>query len=179
MTMIDLDINKIKMAIQEIKTKKGDHNSVHIWLYKKYGKAKKCENKKCNNESATFDWAKLKNKEYEFKRDNFIMLCRSCHYYYDEKFKIHKKEKGSYGKKETISLFIEKNKKSIANLIKEIRMKCLITQAELADWSGVDQASISIYEKGVRKPGLKSIRKIIDVANEKAGMDIKYTDIER
>jgi predicted transcriptional regulator len=66
-----------------------------------------------------------------------------------------------------------------ADLIREIRMKCLITQAELAIWSGVNQASISTYEKGFRRPGLKSIKKIIDVANNKAGMNIKYTDIER
>jgi predicted transcriptional regulator len=64
------------------------------------------------------------------------------------------------------------------DLIKQIRMKCLITQQELSTWSGIDQSSISSYEKGVRKPGLLAIKKIVDVANSKAKMDIKYTDIE-
>lgn len=64
------------------------------------------------------------------------------------------------------------------DLVKEIRMKCLITQTELSEWTGIDQSSISTYEKGLRKPGLLAIKKMVDVANKKAGMNIKYTDIE-
>lgn len=63
------------------------------------------------------------------------------------------------------------------DLVKEIRMKCLITQSELAKWSKIDQVSISHYEAGNRKPGLIAIKKMIDVANQKAGMSVKYEDI--
>jgi predicted transcriptional regulator len=65
----------------------------------------------------------------------------------------------------------------IKDLIKEIRIKCCISQGKLAEWSGIDQTSLSYYERGKRKPGLMAIKKIIDVANERAGMSIKYTDI--
>ena len=30
-----------------------------------------------------FHWAKLKDKEYKRKRENFIQLCASCHINYD------------------------------------------------------------------------------------------------
>jgi len=57
--------------------------AVHSWLRAKHGKANKCENKKCNHKSECYDWALIKGKEYDFKRSNFKMLCRSCHKLYD------------------------------------------------------------------------------------------------
>jgi predicted transcriptional regulator len=63
------------------------------------------------------------------------------------------------------------------DLIKNIRMNCLISQTELARWLKTDQTSISYYEMGKRQPSLKTLKRTIDIANEK-GMDIKYTDIE-
>ena len=62
------------------------------------------------------------------------------------------------------------------DLIKNIRMKCLISQSELAKWLKTDQTSISYYEMGKRKPSLRTLKKTIDIANEN-GMNIKYTDI--
>lgn len=56
---------------------------VHHWLRKTFGKANKCEGERCRNNSSNYQWAKLKNKGYERNRDNFIMLCRSCHSLYD------------------------------------------------------------------------------------------------
>jgi len=66
----------------------------------------------------------------------------------------------------------------VSELIKQIRMKCLITQTELAKWSKIDQTSISAYENGTRKPGLLALKKLLDVANKRANMDIKHSDIE-
>ena len=64
------------------------------------------------------------------------------------------------------------------DLIKEIRIKCGITQRIFSEWTKIDQHSISLYERGIRKPGLLIRHKIIKIANEKAGMDIKDSDIE-
>lgn len=55
----------------------------HTWLYKNYGKANKCENALCKGKSMWFDWAKKTECEYEKKRENYWMLCRSCHRQYD------------------------------------------------------------------------------------------------
>lgn len=63
------------------------------------------------------------------------------------------------------------------DLIKNIRMHCLVSQTELGKWLKTDQTSISYYELGKRQPNLRTLKKTIDIANEK-GMNIKYTDIE-
>lgn len=57
--------------------------AVHLWLRALFGKANKCESKKCNGKCHTYNWAKIKGKEYDFKRKNFKMLCVSCHRKYD------------------------------------------------------------------------------------------------
>lgn len=57
---------------------------LHSWLRTNFGKASKCENRKCNNiHPYRYEWALLKGKKYERKRENFWMLCRKCHMYYD------------------------------------------------------------------------------------------------
>lgn len=64
------------------------------------------------------------------------------------------------------------------DLIKKIRIKCGITQSVLSEWTKIDQQSISLYERGLRKPGLLVRHKIIKIANEKAGMNVKESDID-
>ena len=59
------------------------YNAVHYWLAFNYGKACKCESKNCLKKSTNYQWAKLKDKEYNFDRNNFIQMCRSCHAKYD------------------------------------------------------------------------------------------------
>lgn len=65
---------------------KGDnvkYTTIHKWLFREYGKASKCEI--CGTtESKRYEWAKLKGKEYERKRENFWELCKSCHTIYDD-----------------------------------------------------------------------------------------------
>ena len=65
---------------------------IHWWLLSNFGKANKCENKDCLKKSISYQWAKLRHKKYEKKRENFIMLCKSCHCLYDlnEKYDITK-----------------------------------------------------------------------------------------
>ena len=62
---------------------KGDnitYETIHWWLKKNYGKATNCE--QCGS-TKNVQWAKLKGKEYERKRENFWMLCAKCHIIYD------------------------------------------------------------------------------------------------
>lgn len=57
--------------------------AIHAWLRKTFGKPNICENPKCKHSSEYYQWAKLKNKKYERKRENYIRLCHSCHTSYD------------------------------------------------------------------------------------------------
>lgn len=57
---------------------------VHIWLRKFYIKNRICEHCGLNKEGLCgTDWALIKGKNYERKRENFIELCRKCHRIYD------------------------------------------------------------------------------------------------
>ena len=60
------------------------YGGIHQWLKKEFGKANKCENPDCPyKDPKGYEWAKLKDKEYERNRKNFRMLCRGCHHKYD------------------------------------------------------------------------------------------------
>ena len=64
---------------------KNKYSRIHKWLKANFPKPYLCENIYCTGVSENYSWAKLKGKEYLKKRDNFIMLCRSCHVKYDNK----------------------------------------------------------------------------------------------
>lgn len=57
---------------------------IHLWLRKNFIKKLICEfcGKK-EKSGRKIEWAKLKNKKYERKRENFIELCCKCHRNYD------------------------------------------------------------------------------------------------
>lgn len=62
---------------------KGDdvgYDGIHTWLTREFGKGTNCEH--CG-EKRKLHWAKITDKEYERKRENFIELCSSCHKKYD------------------------------------------------------------------------------------------------
>lgn len=63
------------------------YSAIHIWLGRHYGRASVCESgiigRVCTGNSNTFEWAKLKGKDYERDRNNFIQLCKGCHNSYD------------------------------------------------------------------------------------------------
>ncbi len=65
---------------------KGDNvgrAAIHTWLKRHYGKPNTCE--KCGLiGSRNIDWAKIKGRKYERKRENFWRLCHKCHMAYDE-----------------------------------------------------------------------------------------------
>ena len=59
---------------------------IHNWLSYHHGKAFKCENELCESKNPKkFEWALLKGREYTKDRNNYIMLCPSCHRKYDYK----------------------------------------------------------------------------------------------
>jgi len=65
---------------------KGDganYFTIHSWLKRHFGKANKCEEPGCKEISNRFHWALIKGKKYIHKRENFWMLCASCHAIYD------------------------------------------------------------------------------------------------
>jgi len=83
-----------RLCANKVSAKSGDRSptwtgnkvgymGIHHWLKKNFGKANKCENSNCLNLSKKFEWAKLKSKGYQRKRENFIRLCRRCHMFYD------------------------------------------------------------------------------------------------
>jgi len=61
---------------------------IHDWLFSNFGKANECENIWCLGDKEKFHWAKLENRKYERKRDNFIQLCVKCHVRYDRGYRI-------------------------------------------------------------------------------------------
>lgn len=63
---------------------KANYFTIHSWLHRHYGKANKCEGLNCKKISKRFQWALIKGKSYIHKRENFKMLCASCHALYDE-----------------------------------------------------------------------------------------------
>ena len=70
------------------------YGGIHSWLVRMFGKANKCENLLCvyprKNKGGNivkmakrFEYALMVGKKYERKRENYIMLCPSCHRKYD------------------------------------------------------------------------------------------------
>jgi len=70
-------MSKYLKTIQGIPRKRYDQ--IHHWLRKTYGKAYKCEEPTCMGKSITYQWALNKSYDYAFNRENFTMLCKSCH----------------------------------------------------------------------------------------------------
>lgn len=71
-------------TVSNRKLRNGGYYAIHKWLEKHYGKAHKCEaGAQCRGDSIMYHWAKRQGMPYEHKRENFIMLCASCHRKYD------------------------------------------------------------------------------------------------
>lgn len=75
-----------EMARMPRKLRGGGYYAVHKWLNRNYGKADRCENPNCqaNKKYKSYQYALLKGKKYEHKRENFIMFCPKCHFAYDD-----------------------------------------------------------------------------------------------
>lgn len=78
--------NKNPLKGQENRNWRGQNASYpafHSWMLINFGKASSCESENCSRKSKTYDWALIHGKNYDHKRENFMMLCRSCHVKYD------------------------------------------------------------------------------------------------
>jgi transcriptional regulator with XRE-family HTH domain len=52
--------------------------------------------------------------------------------------------------------------RSVAELIKALRWRHLLTQQQLAERTGVAQAQLSRYEKGTAEPSLATLRRLLE-----------------
>lgn len=65
------------------KGKDADYCTKHMWLYNRYGTAKKCENLDCEfTDSKRFEWANISG-EYKREREDYAQLCSKCHRNWD------------------------------------------------------------------------------------------------
>ena len=62
---------------------KAGYNAKHRFMRLKYGKAYKCENRKCIGKSKEFEWSKIRGRKYTRNIKDYKMLCKSCHRQYD------------------------------------------------------------------------------------------------
>lgn len=60
--------------------------------------------------------------------------------------------------------------------IKKVRLELCMSQAELSRALEITSASISLYERGMRKPSFGTIRKILALA-KKNNIELKLEDI--
>lgn len=70
------------------------YSGIHLWMLKTYGNPPKCE--KCGKLGTrkwkwNIEWALLKGKKYQRKRENFWGLCSGCHKKYDMTAKTRKR----------------------------------------------------------------------------------------
>lgn len=61
------------------------YRAIHRWLVITFGKADRCENTDCPKKSSNYQYALIKGKKYERKRENYKKFCVSCHKIYDKK----------------------------------------------------------------------------------------------
>ena len=73
--------------IRELKTKtweKCGYMARHKRIWKKYGKAIKCNNIDCKRVCIYYEWANLSG-EYKENKSDWMQMCCSCHKLYDLK----------------------------------------------------------------------------------------------
>lgn len=92
-----------KTKCKHRKLRGGGLSAIHKWLRNHYGKANRCEMKDCQSKTSLYEWALKKGKEYKHKRDNYLMLCKSCHRKYDMTDKIKNKISATKFRKNTLT----------------------------------------------------------------------------
>jgi transcriptional regulator with XRE-family HTH domain len=58
-----------------------------------------------------------------------------------------------------------------ASLIKAVRRRAGLTQAELARRAGTSQSVVSAYEHGRRDPGFETLRKLVEAGGQRLQLD--------
>ena len=76
------------------KGKKAGYTAFHQWVFRKRGRASKCENPICKYPKkntrgkimyspSRYEWALIKGKKHDHNCKNYMQLCPSCHRLYD------------------------------------------------------------------------------------------------
>ena len=101
-----------------------NYSTIHSWLRKNSTKKNKCEF--CGKEDGKIDNALLKGKKHSKNLDNYIKLCRKCHYHYDHPYgyKHTKESKIKIGKHSSERI----KKKGVSDNFKYSRKGCNITK---------------------------------------------------
>ena len=64
-----------------------EYDAIHHWLRYNYGTPERCEHcgkYRTKEKKRDMEWALIRGKLYERKRENYIGLCKSCHQKYDQ-----------------------------------------------------------------------------------------------
>ena len=136
------------------------YNSLHWWLRREFGSATKCEHPNCSRQSPFFQWALLKGKEYERKRENFWQLCRGCHFKYD--LKAYQKNKFDIGrlKAQKVRIGLHHStevRQKIKDSLKKRFPNGRVAWNKGKEWSVEARLKMSLAAKG-RKPWNKGIK---------------------
>jgi len=110
-------VKQWKRVGRRIETKYGIsysmYQNIHYWMKKNFGKAGKCENENCSGKSTKYGWALKIGYIYEKNRENFVMLCSSCHSKQDttefQRKKMSKLWKGATREYHYVPIIVEKN----------------------------------------------------------------------
>lgn len=165
---------KIKLAYKK-------YSALHHWLRYHFGSAYKCQNPNCPNLSKKYQWALKKGCNYEYKIENFFMLCASCHQKYDlteeTREKMRQAKKGYRMPRKTINAsakarigvprtfqtreriskaltgkkYPEKGKKVYCFTLKGVFVTSYPTLEEAARQTGFDDSNISSAALGRQK----------------------------
>ncbi len=76
---------RLKMSAWQkgkFRTEKPTYGTKHWRVYQVKGKATSCSSNNCPCDSTTFDWANVSGQYLDDPND-YISLCRKCHYAYD------------------------------------------------------------------------------------------------
>lgn len=91
--------------------------NIHEWLRLHYGPARKCENLDCpfKGERRKYQWALIRNRKYEKRRENFKQLCYGCHRTYDHKL-LMKKQVPQRGSRTYNAIFMREKRRKFRAL---------------------------------------------------------------
>lgn len=70
---------------------KSQYRNLHHWLDRHFTK-EKCEGENCPDKGYRLEWSLKKGYAYERIRENYLILCKSCHTRYDFSEKTRKKQ---------------------------------------------------------------------------------------
>jgi len=88
------ELNRLKtMSQQPRKLRNGKYHAIHKWLNNYFGKANKCENPNCKGICKIYHYCLIKGKKHQHNRNNYVLMCASCHRLYDQKPEWIKKMK--------------------------------------------------------------------------------------